>query len=194
MDQRLIKNDAYNVEPILLFIWGSGGTSKSYFVKVMYNSILKSLLHHCKDPEKPRVLSLGPTGISVVNIDVSTIHCDLGCKLETKLLGSNDKSKVALRNTLWAVELLTIEWFFMVSRGLWTDIDTRLGEIIMMIPKKVFAGLSVMVVADLFQLPPLSGKHIFSQISDKGCMKDLLGFKLRCLFRYAGLTEVVKKW
>ena len=82
----------------------------------------------------------------------------------------------------------------MVSRGLWTDIDTRLGEIIMMIPKNVFAGLSVMVVADLFQLPPLSGKHIFSQISDKGCMKDLLGFKLRCLFRYAGLTEVVKKW
>ena len=45
----------------------------------------------------------------------------------------------------------------MVSRGLWTDIDTRLGEIIMMIPEKVFAGLSVMVVADLFQLPPLSG-------------------------------------
>ena len=82
----------------------------------------------------------------------------------------------------------------MVSRGLWTDIDTRLGEIIMMIPEKVFAGLSVMVVADLFQLPPLSGKHIFSQISDKGCMKHLLGFKLRCLFRYAGLTEVVKKW
>ena len=66
----------------------------------MYNSISKTLLHHCKDPEKPRVFSLGPTGISVVNIDVSTIHCDLGCKLETKLLGSNDKSKVALRNTL----------------------------------------------------------------------------------------------
>ena len=51
----------------------------------------------------------------------------------------------------------------MVSRGLWTDIDTRLGEIIMMIPKKVFAGLSVMVVADLFSTTSTQWKtYIFT--------------------------------
>ena len=42
----------------------------------------------------------------------------------------------------------------MVSSDLWTDIDSRLGEIFAMIPKKAFAGLSVMTVADLLQLPP----------------------------------------
>ena len=35
---------------------GSGETSKS-----------KTLLYHCKDPEKPGVLLLGPIGISAAN-------------------------------------------------------------------------------------------------------------------------------
>ena len=37
----------------------------------------------------------------------------------------------------------------MASIDLWIDIDSRFGEIFMMIPKKPFAGLSVMTVADL---------------------------------------------
>ena len=36
-----------------------------------------------------------------------------------------------------------------VSSNLWTDIDSRLGEIFMMLPKKVFTCLSVLAVADL---------------------------------------------
>ena len=48
-----------------------------------------------------------------------------------------------------------------VSGGLWTDNDSRLGEIFMMVPEKVFAGLSVVTVADLLQLPPVRGKLIF---------------------------------
>ena len=45
--------------------------------------------------EKPRVLLLGPTVISVVNIGGITIHFGLRIKPGTKLLGSNDKSKAA---------------------------------------------------------------------------------------------------
>ena len=59
----------------------------------------------------------------------------------------------------------------MVSSDLWTDIHSRLREIFMMIPKKAFAGLSVMTAADLLQLPPVRGKLIFSQFSDKDSMK-----------------------
>ena len=49
----------------------------------------------------------------------------------------------------------------MVSSDLWIDIDSKLGEIFMMIPEKAFAGLSVMTVANLLQLPPVRGKIIF---------------------------------
>ena len=81
-----LKYDGHNVEGIYVFLSGSGGTGKSHLVKVIYNIISKTLLYHCKDPEKPRVHLLGPTGISAVNIGGTTIHSGLGIKPRTKLL------------------------------------------------------------------------------------------------------------
>ena len=43
------------------------------------------------------------------------------------------------------------------------SVDSRLGEIFMIIPKKAFDGLSVMAVADLLQLPSVTGRLTFSQ-------------------------------
>ena len=48
-----------------------------------------------------------------------------------------------------------------------TDIDSKLGEVFMMVPEKVYSGLAVMTVADLLQLPPVRRKLIFLQFSDK---------------------------
>ena len=53
-----VKYDGHNVEPIHIFPSGSGDTGKSHLVKVIYNTISKTLLHHCKDPEKPRLIYL----------------------------------------------------------------------------------------------------------------------------------------
>ena len=47
------------------------------------------------------------------------------------------------------MKFLIIDELSMVSSDLWTDNDSRLGEIFEMIPKKAFAGLSVMTVTDL---------------------------------------------
>ena len=58
-----------------------------------------------------------------------------------------------------------------------------------MIPEIGFAGLSAMSEADLLQLPPVSGKLIFSEISDKGSMKHLLGLKLWNLFSICRWTR-----
>ena len=101
---------------------------------------------------------LGPAGISAVNIGGTTIHSGLGIKPGAKLLGLNDKSKAALRNRLSEVKFLIIDELSMVSSDLWTDTDSRLGEIFMMFPEKAFAGLSLLTVADLLQLPPVRGK------------------------------------
>ena len=109
------------------------------------------------------------------------------------LLGLNDKSNAALRNRLSEVKLLIIDQLSMVSNDIWTDFDSRLGEIFMMIPEKAFAGLSVVAVADLLQLPPVGGKLIFSQFSDKDSMKHLLGLQLLHLFKYAELAEVARQ-
>ena len=88
-----VKNDGHNVVQIHTFLSGSGGTGKSHLPKVIYNVISKILLRHCKDPEKPRVLFIGSTGISAVNIGGTIIHSGLRIKPGIKLLGLNDKSK-----------------------------------------------------------------------------------------------------
>ena len=103
----------------------SGGTGKSHLVKVICNAISETLLYHCKDPYKPRVLLLGPKEISAINKGGTTIHSSLAIKPGTKLLGLNDKSKAALRNRMSEVELVIIGELSPVSSDLWTDIVSR---------------------------------------------------------------------
>ena len=55
-------------------------TGKSHLVKTIYQAISKELLYHSKEPDKPRVFLLGPTGISAVNIGRTTIHSRLDIK------------------------------------------------------------------------------------------------------------------
>ena len=64
----------------------------------MYNATSKTLLYHCKDPAKPRVLLLGPIEISAVNISQTTIHSGLGIKPGIELLGLKEKSEALSRN------------------------------------------------------------------------------------------------
>ena len=71
--------------------------------------------------------------------------------------------------------------------------DSRLEELCMRIPEKAFAGLLVMTVADLLQLPPIRGKLVTSQFSVKGSIKHLLCLQIRHLFKYAQLTGVVSQ-
>ena len=54
----------------------------------------------------------------------------------------------------------------------------------MMITEVTFAGISIMTVANLLQLPPVREKLTFSQFSDKKTMKHLLGLQLWHLFEY----------
>ena len=118
-----VKYDGHNVEPIHIFLSGSGGTVKSHLVKVICNAISKTLLYHCKDPEKPRVLLLGPTEISVVNIDRTTINPGLGIRPGIKLLGLNNKSKTALRNrwTFYGIKWFMDRYWFKVGRNMYDD-------------------------------------------------------------------------
>ena len=124
-------------------------------MKVIYNAISKTLLYHCKDPEKARVPLLGSTGISAVNIGGTTIPSGLGIKPGVRLLGLNDKSKAALRNKFSEVKFLIIDELSMVSSDLWVDINSRLKEIFMII-EKPFVCLSVITVGNFLQLPPKS--------------------------------------
>ena len=70
-----------------IFLSGSVGTGKSHLIKSKYKTISKTLLYHCKYPEKPRFLLLGSTEVSALKIGETTIHSSLGIKPGTKVLG-----------------------------------------------------------------------------------------------------------
>ena len=72
--ENYVKHDGNYVEPVHILLSGNGEPGKYLFVKVIYKSRSKTLLYHCKDPGEPRVLLLGPTEISAVNIGGTTIH------------------------------------------------------------------------------------------------------------------------
>ena len=48
----------------------------------------------------------------------------------------------------------------------------------MLNPEKVFVDPPVMTVADFLQIPPVTGKLIYSQFFDKDGMRHLLGLQL----------------
>ena len=50
----------YTVELIHIFLSGIG-TGKWHLIKTTYQAVSKELLYHGGDPDKPRVLLLGPT-------------------------------------------------------------------------------------------------------------------------------------
>ena len=129
--QLKIFNDGRNVELVHIFLSGNGGTAKCNFVKIIYNTISKTVLYQCKNLKRPRVLLLGPTEISGVNTGSTTIYCGLEIKRGAKLFVFNDPFKAAIRNTFSnkfsEVKLLIIDELSMVSGDLWTDKNSRLG-------------------------------------------------------------------
>ena len=138
-----VKYDVHDVKSVHIFLLGKVGTGKPNLVKVIYSAVFKILPYHCKNPEKLRVHLQEVTGITAVNIGGSTIYSCFEIKSGTTLLGLKEKFKAEEK-------FLIINELSMVSSDLWEDIDSRLGELFMMISEKVFADLSVMTVAGIF--------------------------------------------
>ena len=77
-----------------------------HLVKTIYQIVSKELLYHSKEHDKLRVLLLGPTGISTVNIGGTTIHSGFGIKPGFKLLDLSNKMKLSLRNKSCEVKIV----------------------------------------------------------------------------------------
>ena len=98
-----VKYDGHNVERVHIFLSGSEGTVESHLKKVTW-------LYHCKDPGKARVVLVGPTVISLVNIYGNFSNSRLIIKPGTKFPGLSDKYKAALRNELSQMEFFNYRW------------------------------------------------------------------------------------
>ena len=143
------------ISPLHLLVTGGGGCGKSHLIKTIYHSMTKLFLYPSGNPDKVRVLLLAPTGVAAVNIDGTTIHPGLNIPCHGKMFPLSDKNWVLLRNKYSEVQLIIIDEISIVPSKLLFQVHQRLIEIFESPSNILFAGKSVILCGDLYQLPPV---------------------------------------
>ena len=177
-----------------IFITGGAGTGKSHLIKTISASLNKTLSYGSQCLERPNLLLLAPTGVAAVNINGTTIHSALGISIDARGLTLHklpDKKRCKLRQELADVKALIIDEISMVSNTLLLYIHQRLVEIFGCVSdfSKPFAGLSIILVGDLYQLPPVMQKPIFAEFNDQ--LYNI--YPLWRNFQMCELTEVMRQ-
>ena len=178
------------LNPFHLFITGGGGVGKSHLIKTIYMSLNKVMMYKGGDPEKPKILLLAPTGVAAVHINGTTIHAGLQINVRGKMFPLNDQQRAVLRNKLSEVKIIIIDEISMVSSMLLYQVNQRLNGIFGYSGQLPFAGMSVIVCGDFYQLPPVRGLPVYSSTTS---IKGLLILDLWHKFKMAELTEVMRQ-
>ena len=179
-------------DPFHIFLTGSAGTGKSHVLTTIRHYLQKALSYGSTDKNKDRLLMLAPTGVAAINIDGATIHSTLGIspnefgKCVTKL---SDKHRHDLRKRFSELQIIIIDEISMVSNRFFLHIHQRLCEIFGCTTDKPFAGISVMVCGDFFQLPPIKCGPVYAPFHDPMLSLDNLWTN----FKIAELTEIMRQ-
>ena len=157
-----------SIEPIHIFVTGGGGGGKSHLIRTIYHTAVNMFKYSAVNPSLPTVLLMAPTGVAAVNISGTTVNTGLAIP---KHVGINlpplpDQKKTLLRLSLTELKLLIIDEISMVSNNRLLHIHQRLKEIFGTSSSKIFAGISIIAVGDLHQLPPIQQKPIFCRYSN----------------------------
>ena len=125
--------------------------------------------------------------MAAINIDGTTIHTGLGipCK---NFIPLSDKQRTALRLKLEEVSVIFIDEISMVGSKLLLQIHQRLCEIFGMSDRIPFANKTIIASGDLYQLPPVLAKPVYST---DGFVIALL--KLWHNFKFVEFDEVMRQ-
>ena len=165
--QNRSSDNPLKIPPLRLFITGNAGTGKSFLIKTLYSSVSKTLNFRTSSVEKPKVLLLAPTGVAAINISGTTIHSGLGIPVECRGMHVpklSDKKRCALRVKYEELKMIIIDEISMVSNKLMLYIHQRLVDIFGYAENSSvpFAGITIIFVGDLYQLPPVLQKPIYA--------------------------------
>lgn len=149
-EYRLVKSLVDNKFPII-FITGGAGTGKSTFVRWALKEY------------DGAVLLGAPTAMAAINIGGKTLHSL--CSLPPSWIVKKDIKSIPQKKELLEAKLLIIDEISMVTANLLDGVSAFLR-----VNRKVnkpFGGLPVIMVGDMFQLPPVihrSVKPLFERV------------------------------
>lgn len=156
------------IKPIYLFITGGAGAGKSHLIKTIYHAVTKTFRHAPMNPELPTVLLIAPTGIAAINIDGSTINTALAIPIQTgeNVPPMSDQKRTQMRMSLSELKLIIIDEISMVGNITLLHIHQRLKEILGTSNSQIFAGIRIIAVGDMYQLPPIRKKPVFANFKN----------------------------
>jgi len=156
------------VDPIYLFVTGGAGAGKSHLIKTIYHTAIKNFRSGSTNPELPTVLLMAPTGVAAININGTTVNTALSIPKETSdtLPLMSDQKRTQIRLSLSELKLIIVDEISMIGNTTLLHIHQRLKEIFGTSNSKLFAGISIIAVGDLYQLPPIRRKPVFDDFKN----------------------------
>ena len=156
----------FPVNPVYKFISGGAGAGKSHLIKALYHIALKTFRYGPYDPELPNVLKIAPTGVAAININGLVIHSALAIPKNVygEHIASLSHERLSiLQYKLKDLKLVFIDEISMVSNKMLKHLHERLNQNFSTPDSMLFAVINLITVGDLYQLPPIKAKHIFSE-------------------------------
>ena len=154
------KTQNQNEEPVYLFLSGRAGCGKSFAVKC----VKKFIQQHCP----PGFLKIAaPTGTAAFLIKGDTLHSSL--KLPVNTAYNNDLNDLpnlilkSLQDAFVNTQILMIDEMSMVGKYMLYQISKRLQEAKPQNSTLPFAGVSIVLMGDFAQLPPVTDHPLFEE-------------------------------
>ncbi len=124
-----------------IFVTGKAGTGKSTLLKLL------------RDQTRKQVVVVAPTGVAAVNVKGQTIHSFFGFRPDITVDKAREVGRKASSKVYKSMELLIIDEISMVRADLFDCID----QFLQVVRKsgQPFGGVQLLVIGDLFQLPPV---------------------------------------
>ena len=179
---------------------GESGTGKSNLIKALDQCVDKYLRSvDNSDPEKERVMLCSFTGKASFNISGVTLHSALHLQVKNGVMKPlSVQSAEKIGKTMSKLRLLIIDEISMVGSSLFKWVDQRLRQIKK--DERPFGGVSVVLLGDFNQLPPVKDSWIFKEGRSNGsnAYTDLVNnaqatSMLWSLFRLYRLTEIMRQ-
>lgn len=136
----------------MVFVTGNAGTGKS------------TLIHYLRTVLKKKLVVVAPTGVAALNIGGVTIHSFF--QFPPKIHNDEDIKFVYDRKLYQKLELLIIDEVSMVRCDLMDSIDKFLRK--NRSSNLPFGGVQLLLIGDLFQLPPVVPRQEGILLEEKG--------------------------
>ena len=172
---KIVENHFLNnsSEPLKLMITGQGGSGKSFVI----NAVRQLLGNCCIVSSYFGIASFNIGGITLHSLLKLPIRGQNCCELKGQALSN-------LQTRLQGVRYLLIDEFSVMGQNMFGWIDRRLRQATGKFDLQ-FGGISIILVGDFAQLPPVSDKPLYSSMpSGNTALMGYLG--------YRSITTVVK--